>query len=219
MAARSRPQSAELSVLRLRQPAAAARQAAAAGAPEYRSLLFDFKLRQPASNASASYSFAQIKRSAARPRRRAILVHLSAAGREGAALQRLRRRGRHHHPRARSRAGMVRERVHLAASGAGSRKKPACATGCARILGSEARRQRLIRRCPAHRGRSRRHHRAGRRPRQFHAFHPRRPRRHHRPSRRRPHHARAQPGALTTIGEMGLVSNSAAQRDDAGRSR
>lgn len=84
--------------------------------PECRYLLFDFKL-VTGIDSSAAYSFAQIKRSADERDVKLVLVHLAPAAEKGAAVERLHFRRCRHFCRARSCAGMVRERDHQRASG------------------------------------------------------------------------------------------------------
>ena len=122
--------------------------------PECRYLLFDFKL-VTGIDSSAAYSFAQIKRSAHDLGVMLVLVHLSATAEkvlrssdfisDGVTIDR----------RARSCAGMVRERDHHAASGARAGRGQS-----ARLVHPDPRQRGRRRRAdpplPAHRGRRRR---------------------------------------------------------------
>ena len=84
--------------------------------PECRFLLFDFKL-VTGINSSAAYSFAQIKRTAQDRGIKLVLVHLPPAAEKALRSSEFVSHGGLHRARTRSRAGVVRERDHRAASG------------------------------------------------------------------------------------------------------
>ena len=132
------PQSTELPVLRLRQPALPARQDAAAGAAGMPLSAVRLQARHRhrfVSGVQLRPDQAQRARSAAS---QLVLVHLSAIAEKVLRSSDFITDGRHHHRRTRSCAGMVRERDHWPAPGPRRSKRPICATGSPRSSTAKA---------------------------------------------------------------------------------